>query len=166
MEKLINDFSFGLFFWVAIIFVILIFLMRKFAWKPILEALNTREEGISNALEAAENAKKELEQLNADNERILKEARAERDTMLKEARELKDKIVADAKEEANEQADTIITNAKNAIEVEKQAALAELKSEIAGISIHMAKKVINKELSSEERQLQLVEESLNEITLN
>jgi len=166
MDKLINDFSFGLFFWVAIIFVILILLMRKFAWQPILEALNTREEGISNALEAAENAKKELEQLNADNERIIKEARAERDTMLKEARELKDKIVADAKEEANEQADTIITNAKNAIEVEKQAALAELKSEIAGISINMAKKVINKELASEQSQLALIEDSLKEVTLN
>ena len=166
MDKLINDFSFGLFFWVAIIFVILIFLMRKFAWKPILDALNTREEGISNALEAAENAKKELEQLNADNERILKEARAERDTMLKEAREIKDKILADAKEEANEQADTIITNAKNAIEIEKQAALAELKSQIAGISIGIAKKVIKTELASEENQLQLIEKSLKEVTLN
>lgn len=166
MDKLIHDFSFGLFFWVAIIFVILIFLMRKFAWKPILEALNTREEGISNALEAAENAKKELEQLNADNEKILKEARAERDGMLKEARELKDKIVADAKEEASEQADTIITNAKNAIEIEKQAALSELKSQIAGISIDIAKKVIKKELSSEENQLALIEDSLKEVTLN
>lgn len=166
MDKLINDFSFGLFFWVAIIFIILIFLMRKFAWKPILDALNTREEGISNALEAAENAKKELEQLNADNERILKEARVERDVMLKEAREIKDKILADAKNEANEQADIIITNAKSAIEVEKQAALAELKSQIAGISIDMAKKVVKNELSSEASQLELVEKSLKEVTLN
>jgi len=166
MDKLINDFSFGLFFWVAIIFIILIFLMRKFAWKPILDALNTREEGISSALEAAENAKKELEQLNADNERIIKEARAERDTMLKEAREIKDKILADAKEEANGQADIIISNAKNAIEVEKQAALAELKSQIAGISIDMAKKVVKNELSSEASQLELVEKLLKEVTLN
>ena len=166
MDKLINDFSFGLFFWVAIIFVILIVLMRKFAWKPILEALNDREEGISKALEAAANAKKELEQLNEDNERIIKEARAERDTMLKEAREIKDKIVTDAKEEANEQAEVIITNAKNAIEIEKQAALAELKSEIAGISISIAKKVIKSELASEAAQLELVEKSLKEVTLN
>lgn len=166
MDKLINDFSFGLFFWVAIIFVILIVLMRKFAWKPILEALNAREEGIANALEAAENAKKELEQLNADNERILKEARVERDAMLKEAREIKDKIVADAKDEANEQADTIITNAKKAIEVEKQAALAELKSQVASISIEIAKKVIKSELASEASQLELVEKSLKEVTLN
>lgn len=166
MDKLINDFSFGLFFWVAIIFVILIVLMRKFAWKPILEALNAREEGISSALEAAENAKKELEQLNADNEKIIKEARAERDAMLKDAREIKDKIVADAKEEASEQADTLITNAKQAIEVEKQAALAELKSQVAGISIEIAKKVIKSELSSEAKQLELVEKSLGDVTLN
>ncbi|MGY6649198.1 F0F1 ATP synthase subunit B [Wenyingzhuangia sp. IMCC45574] len=166
MDKLINDFSFGLFFWVAIIFVILIVLMRKFAWKPILSALDTREEGIANALEAAENAKKELEQLNADNERIIKEAREERDAMLKEAREIKDKIVADAKEEANEQADTIITNAKQAIEIEKQAALAELKSQVAGISITIAKKVIKSELASEASQLAMVEKSLEDVTLN
>jgi len=166
MDKLINDFSFGLFFWVAIIFVILIVLMRKFAWKPILEALNAREEGISNALEAAANAKKELEALNADNERILKEARAERDTMLKDAREIKEKILADAKEEATEQSDIIISNAKEAIAIEKQAALAELKSQIAGISISIAKKVINSELASEETQLELVEKSLKEVTLN
>ncbi|NJB81404.1 F0F1 ATP synthase subunit B [Wenyingzhuangia aestuarii] len=166
MDKLINDFSFGLFFWVAIIFVILIVLMRKFAWKPILEALNEREEGISSALEAAENAKKELQALNADNERILKEARAERDTMLKEAREIKDKIVTDAKDEANEQAGIIISNAKQAIEIEKQAAVAELKSQIAGISINIAKKVIKSELASEKSQLELVEKSLKEVTLN
>lgn len=165
MDKLINDFSFGLFFWVAIIFVVLIVLMRKFAWKPILEALNAREEGITNALEAAEKAKKELEQLNADNERVLKQAREERDAMLKDAREIKDKIVADAKEEANQQADTIITNAKQAIEVEKQAALAELKSQVAGISIQIAKKVIKSELASEASQLELVEKSLQEVTL-
>lgn len=166
MDKLINDFSFGLFFWVAIIFVILIFLMRKFAWKPILGALNDREEGISNALKAAENAKKELESLNADNERILKEARADRDTMLKEAREIKEKIVSEAKGEANTEAEAIITNAKAAIQLEKQAALTELKTQVAGISIDIAKKIIKSELASEESQLALVEKSLNEVTLN
>lgn len=166
MDKLINDFSFGLFIWVSIIFVVLIILMRKFAWKPILEALNSREEGISNALKAAENAKKELEALNADNERILKEARAERDVMLKEAREIKEKIVSEAKGEANAEAEAIITNAKAAIELEKQSALNELKTQVAGISIDIAKKIIKSELASEESQLALVEKSLNEVTLN
>lgn len=166
MDKLINDFSFGLFFWVAIIFTVLILLMRKFAWKPILEALNAREEGISNALQAAENAKKELEKLNSDNERILKEARAERDAMVKEARELKDKIIAEAKENANNEAEQILTNAKAAIEVEKQAAVAELKSQVAGLSIEIAKKVIKNELASEQNQISLIEKSLQDITLN
>lgn len=166
MDKLINDFSYGLFFWIAIIFVILIVLMAKFAWKPILGALNEREEGISNALEAAENAKKELEKLNADNEQILKEARAERDTLLKEARALKDKIVADAKEEAQEQATTLIENAKAAIEVEKQAAVSELKGQVATLSIEIAEKVLKQELSSKDDQLKLVDKMIGDVTLN
>ena len=100
MDKLINDFSFGLFIWQIVIFVGLILLLKKFAWKPILDAVNEREEGIKNALESAENAKKEMQDLQADNQRILQEARLERDSMLKEAREMKEKIVADAKNEA------------------------------------------------------------------
>ena len=100
MEKLINDFSFGLFFWQTLIFVGLIFLLKKFAWKPILDAVNEREEGIKNALLSAENAKKEMQNLQADNQRILQEARMERDTMLKEAREMKEKMIADSKNEA------------------------------------------------------------------
>lgn len=166
MDKLINDFSFGLFIWVSIIFVVLIILMRKFAWKPILDALNSREEGISNALKSAELAKKELEALNADNERILKEARLERDVILKEAREIKEKIVSEAKGEASAEAEAMIANAKAAIQLEKKSALAELKNQVAGISIDIAKKVIKSELASEESQLALVEKSLNEVTLN
>lgn len=166
MDKLINDFSYGLFFWIAIIFVILIVLMAKFAWKPILGALNEREEGISNALEAAENAKKELEKLNADNEQILKEARAERDALLKDARELKDKIIADAKEEAQEQATGLIANAKAAIEVEKQAAVSELKGQVATLSIEIAEKVLKQELSSKDDQLKLVDKMIGDVTLN
>ena len=103
MDKLINDFSFGLFIWQIVIFVGLILLLKKFAWKPILDAVNEREEGIKNALESAENAKKEMQDLQADNQRILQEARLERDSMLKEAREMKEKIVADAKNEAQAQ---------------------------------------------------------------
>ena len=100
MDKLINDFSFGLFFWQTIIFVGLILLLKKFAWKPILDAVNEREEGIKNALLSAENAKKEMENLQSDNQRILQEARLERDVMLKEAREMKEKVIADSKSQA------------------------------------------------------------------
>ena len=102
MEKLVNDFSFGLFIWQIILFLLLLFLLRKFAWKPILKAVNDREEGIKNALASAEDARREMENLQADNEKLLQEARNERDSMLKEAREIKAKMIADAKGEAQE----------------------------------------------------------------
>ena len=93
MEKLINDFSLGLFFWQTLLFVILVFFLRKYAWKPILNAVEEREEGIKNALDSAEKAKNEMKNLNADNERVLAEARIERDNLLKEAREIKNNII-------------------------------------------------------------------------
>lgn len=166
MEKLIEQFSLGLFFWQSVLFVALVLLLKKFAWKPILEAVNEREEGIKNALESAEEAKKEMQSLNADNERILKEARAERDTLLKEARELKDKIIADAKEDAQEQATGIIDAARSAIEVEKQAAIADLKTQVAHLSIDIAEKVVKQELSAKKDQLELVDKMLGDVTLN
>ncbi len=103
MGKLLDDFSFGLFIWQVVIFVGLIFLLKKFAWKPILDAVNEREDGIKNALLSAENARKEMQNLQASNERILQEARLERDSLLKDAREIKEKMIADAKEEAQTQ---------------------------------------------------------------
>lgn len=166
MEKLIEQFSLGLFFWQSVLFVALVLLLKKFAWKPILEAVNDREEGIKNALESAEAAKKEMQSLNADNERILKEARAERDTLLKDAREIKDKIIADAKEEAQEQASGIIDAAKSAIEVEKQAAISDLKTQVAHLSIDIAQKVVKSELASKDDQLALVDKMLGDVTLN
>lgn len=165
MDKLIEQFSLGLFFWQSVLFIGLVLLLKKFAWKPILDAVNEREEGIQNALDAAEEAKKEMESLNADNERILKEARAERDSLLKEAREVKDKMIADAKEDAQEQAKTIIENAKAAIEVEKKAAISELKTQVAGLSIEIAEKVVKSELDSKKDQLALVDKILGEVTL-
>jgi len=150
----------------AIILVILILLMRKFAWKPILDALQDREDGIQNALDAAENAKVEMQNLTASNDKLLKEARAERETMLKEARDMKDKMIADAKEEAQAQANAMITQAQNAIEGEKKAAMAELKSHVAGLSVEIAEKVVRQELSNKDKQLELVESMLGEATLN
>ena len=113
MEKLIEQFSLGLFVWQLILFIGLVLLLKKFAWKPILNAVNEREEGIKNALDEAENARKEMQNLTADNERILKEARAERDILLKEAREMKEGMIADAKEEAKIQATKVIEQAHN-----------------------------------------------------
>ncbi|MCZ8230002.1 F0F1 ATP synthase subunit B [Flavobacterium sp.] len=166
MDKLINDFSFGLFIWQIVIFVGLILLLKKFAWKPILDAVNEREEGIKNALESAENAKKEMQDLQADNQRILQEARVERDSMLKEAREMKEKIVADAKNEAQAQGQKMIEQAKAAIESEKNAAMNELKLQVSTLSLSIAEKVLKDELSNKEAQTKLVEKMLGDVKLN
>jgi F-type H+-transporting ATPase subunit b len=114
MDKLINQFEFGLFFWQILIFVGLILLLKKFAWKPILDAVNDREQGIKDALLSAESARQEMQNLQADNLRILNEARAERDAMLKEAREMKEKMIADSKNEAQAQGQKMIEQAKAA----------------------------------------------------
>ena len=166
MEKLINDFSYGLFFWQTIILVILIVLLAKFAWKPILTALAAREEGISNALLAAENAKKDMQNLKADNEKLLAEARAERDLMMKEAREIKEKMIADAKSEAQAQGEKMIESAKATIESEKNAAMAELKNQVSSLSLEIAETLLKGELSNKEAQTKLVEKMLGDAKLN
>ncbi|WP_395654397.1 F0F1 ATP synthase subunit B [Flavobacterium sp.] len=166
MEKLINDFSFGLFFWQAIILLILIVLMVKFAWKPIMNSIVAREEGISNALLAAENAKKDMQNLKSDNEKLLAEARAERDLMIKEAREIKEKMIADAKSEAQEQGAKMIESAKASIETEKNAAMAELKNQVSSLSLEIAETLLKGELSNKEAQTKLVEKMLGDAKLN
>ena len=166
METLINDLSFGLYILQVVIFFGLIFLLKKFAWKPILDAVNEREQGIKNALESAENARNEMQNLQADNQRILQEARAERDAMLKDAREMKEKMVADAKSEAQEQGQKMIDQAKAAIESEKNAAMADLKAQVATLSLSIAEKVLKDELSNKESQTKLVEKMLGDVKLN
>ena len=166
MLDLINDFSPGLFFMQALILIILIVLMRKFAWKPIMESISAREEGITNALLAAENAKKDMQNLQADNEKLLAEARAERDSMIKEAREIKDKMIADAKEEAQVQGEKMISQAKASIESEKNAAMAEIKNQVSTLSIEIAEKILKEELTNTEAQSKLVEKMLVDAKLN
>ena len=166
METLLNDFSPGLFTVSLILLLALIALMVKFAWKPILNSLEERESGIENALAAAENARKEMQNLQADNANLVKEARAEREAMMKEARDISDKIIADAKEDAKEVTTKLIENAQVAIAQEKQAALAEIKKNVAELSIGIAESVIKKELSNKKDQLELVEGILKDVTLN
>lgn len=166
MEKLIDQFSFGLFFWQLLLLVLLLLVLRKYAWKPILNAVEEREAGIKDALDAAENAKKEMQNLTADSERLLKEARVEREAMMKEARELKEKIVSDAKELAKTEGDKMIKQAQLAIESEKKAAVAEIKDQVASLSLEIAEKVIKGEFSDKNKQLKLVEELVGEIKLN
>lgn len=166
MEKLLNDFSFGLFFWQLAILIVLVILLGKFAWKPILDSLNSREEGIKDALASAENAKKEMQNLKADNDKLLQEARAERDVLLKEGREIKEKIIADASEEAQKKADKIVAQAKESINLEKQAAMADLKNQVANLSVEIAEKVIRKELSNKEEQHQMIQKMIGDVKLN
>lgn len=166
MEQLLNDFSPGLFFMQAIILLILIVLMGKFAWKPILNSLDEREGGIKDAISAAEEAKKEMQKLNADNDKILAEARAERDKVLKEAKEASDKMIAEAREKATSEGDRLVAAAKDAIENEKKAALTEVKNQVAVLSIEVAEKILRKELSSKDAQKDLVDGLIKEVTLN
>ncbi len=158
--------GFGLVFWTAITFLILLFILKKFAWKPILGAVSSREESIKDALAAAEAARREMENLQADNERILQEARAEREAMLKDAREMKNKMIADAKDEAKLTADKMIAQAQEAIQSEKKAAIAELKGQVASLSLEIAEKVVRQELSNKGQQEKLVEDMLGKATLN
>src|SRR6187402_2733045 len=166
MEKLINQFELGLFFWQLLIFVGLIFLLKKFAWKPILDAVNDREEGIRTALLSAENARKEMQNLQSDNQRILQEARAERDAMMKEAREIKEKMIADSKNEAQAAGQKMIEQAEAAIESEKNAAMAELKANVSSLSLEIAEKLLRDELSNKDSQVKLVEKMLGDAKLN
>jgi len=156
----------SLIFWTTIIFVIFFFLLAKFAWKPILGAVKSREESINNALASAEAARREMQNLTADNERILQEARMERDALLKDAREMKDKMIADSKHEAQLQGERMIEQAKAAIESEKNAAMAELKAQVSSLSLDIAEKLLKDELSNKEAQTKLVERMLGDVKLN
>lgn len=164
--NLLEDFSIGLFFWQTLLFVLLLLLLKKYAWKPMLNAVNDREKGIKNALDSAEKAKLEMQNLQADNQKLLKEARAERESMLKEAREIKNKMIEDAKDQAKEEAGKLVAQAQASIETEKKAAIAELKSQVANLSIEIAEKVVREELSNKDKQIKLVESMLGEATLN
>jgi F-type H+-transporting ATPase subunit b len=156
----------GLVFWTTLVFIILLIILRRIAWKPILEAVHSREESIESAMTAAEKARDEVLNLKADNERILNEARAERDRMLKEAREMKESIVSEAKAKATEEGDKMIASAQEAINNQKQAAMTELKNKVAELSIDIAEKILRQELSDNDRQQKLVNELLKEVGSN
>lgn len=166
MEKLINDFSAGLFLWQIIILCVIIFVLGKFAWKPIVNALEEREAGIADALAAAENAKREMANLKASNEKLLIEARAERDAMLREAKEVKEKMISEAKEEAQAAGAQMIAQAQATIENEKNLAMAEIKNQVSTLSIEIAEKLLKNQLTDQSAQEQLVGKLLDEIKLN
>lgn len=156
----------GLVFWTTVVFIILLVLLAKFAWKPILGAIKEREQSIEQALAAAESAKAEMAKLKSDNERILKEARNERDALLADAREIREKMIAEAKGIAAQEGEKMLTAARTNIQNEKIAAIAELKNQVAVLSIEIAEKILKSELSSDERQKSLVNNMLKDISLN
>jgi F-type H+-transporting ATPase subunit b len=160
MEKLWSEFSTGLFIWQIIIFLALLFLLKKYAWKPILGAVEERSNSIDDALKAAEKAKDEMAELTANNEKILTEARIEREAIIKEAKQIKEKTISDAKSQASVEAEKIIVSAKEQINNEKMKAMIELKNQVADISIDMAEKILKSELKDVEKQKNLISEAL------
>lgn len=166
MEKLISEFSVGLFFWQLVIFVSLIFLLRKFAWKPILSAVEERETKISDALDLAERTKQEMTQLKAQNEELIMQARQERDDILKMARETGDKIISDARSKSIADGDKIKADALAAILIERQKAITEIKNQVATLSLDVAEKLVRQDLSNEARQKELAEKLVADAKLN
>lgn len=156
----------GLIVWQTAILLILIWLLAKYAWKPILKAVNNREAAIADALKSAESAKDEMAKLKSDNESLLRQAKDERDAILKEAKEMKDKIVSDAKKKATDEADRLIAAARESIRSEKNAAVAELKSQVAALSIEIAEKIVKNELSSNDKQKALASQLVDDMNLN
>lgn len=156
----------GLLFWMTLTFVILLFILAKFAWKPIVNAVNDREASIVDALNQAKLAKKEMEDLKSDNERIIREAKIERDSILKEAREIKDRIVGEAKDVAKAEGDKMIEAAKQTITAEKNAAMSDIRTQIGSLSVNIAESILQKNLENTEAQNELVQNYLNKSNLN
>ena len=156
----------GLIFWTIVVFSLLLVVLKKYAWKPILSAVDERNKSIEDALKAADKAKEEMLSLNADNERILMEAKKERDVLLKEGREIKEKVIAEAKDKAKLEADKILVSAKEQITNEKMKAITELKNQVAELSIEIDEKIIKSELQDVNKQKELVKTAIANKDLN
>ncbi len=155
----------GLVFWMTLALLIVLYVLRKFAWKPIMNALKEREDSIEASLQAAQRAKEEMKDLKLDNEKLLREAKDERDAILREARKIKEKMIEDAKEKANAEAANVVESAKKRIENEKKAAVVEIKNLIASYSIAIAEKVLREELKDKKKQTAYIEDLLKETRL-
>jgi F-type H+-transporting ATPase subunit b len=156
----------GLFVWTLIAFLIVLVILRKAAWKPILKTLNERETGIAESIAAAERVKKEMGQMQAENEKLMAQAREERSLMLKEAKETKDRIVNEAKEQAKAEANKIIVDAQNQIQQQKMAAMTEVKNEIGTLAVQVAEKILRQQLATSEAQSNFASKLAEEIKLN
>jgi F-type H+-transporting ATPase subunit b len=161
-----TDPAIGLIFWTVIIFSLLLILLKKFAWKPINNAVKNREGSIRAALEAADKAKAEMEKLTADNEKVMQEARQERDLLMKEAREVKEKIILEAKQKADVEAKHLIEQARVEIQNEKMSALNDLKDQVAMLSVEIAERIIREKLVNDKAQKDLINKLLDDVKLN
>ena len=158
--------SIGLLFWMIISFGIVFLILKKFAWKPILNTLKERDNSIAEALNAAQRAKDEMASLKSSNEKILNDAKLERDSLLKEAREMREAMINEAKGKASAEAEKIVASARETIQNEKMAAITELKNQVATLSIEVAGKVLRQSLASDEKQKAYVKQLLEEVKLN
>ena len=156
----------GMIFWSTLFFLLLLFILGKFAWPAILTAVKARNESIKYALDAADKAKVEMAKLQADNEKILAEAKAERDAMLKEAKAVKDSMIAEAKEKASEEAKKLVQSAREAIQAEKEAAVSDMKAQMVTLSVDIAEKILRNKLEDSKAQKDLVTKLVNEADLN
>jgi F-type H+-transporting ATPase subunit b len=156
----------GLILWMTVSFAALIFILRRFAWIPILKSLREREDTIDEALNQANKAREEMKTLKAGNELLLKEAQEERNVILRDARKVKDSIIEEARIKANEEANNIVENAKDRIENEKMAAMTDLKNQIAALSIEVAEKILERELSADNKQEEYISKLIKETKLN
>ena len=156
----------GLLFWMTLAFLVVLFILGKYAWKPIMKALKERELTIHEALNAAEKAREEMNQLQVSNEMLIKEAKNERDLLLADARKLKDSIIEEARQKAGEEANRIVNSAKESIHYEKMAAMTELKNQLADLSLDIAKKILQRELSDPQKQEDFVKELLKDVNFN
>ena len=156
----------GLIFWQLVTFLLVLFLLARFAWKPIMNSLREREETIEGALRSAEQAKADMTKLKAENERLLEDARAERDAMLRTAQQTADRIVEEAKDKASAESNKIVESAKQAINAERQAALSDIKKQVATLSIEIAEKLLRNQLKEERAQRELVDQLVKDASLN
>lgn len=156
----------GLIFWTTVVFLLLLVLLGKYAWKPILTAIKTREQNITTALASAESALNDMRELQSNNEKIMVKAREERDAILKEARDAKEIILTEAKTKATKETDRILASAREQINTEKNAAIADLKNQVAVLSIEIAEKILKSDLSSDEKQKALLSNLMKDVNLN
>ena len=152
----------GLIFWTTVVFTLLVLLLKKFAWKPILSAVDERNKSIKDSLAQAEKARSEMSELTANNEKIIAQAKVDRDIILKEARDIKNEIISEAKDKANIEAEKLVSAAKEQILNEKMKAITELKNHVADLSIEMAEKILISELSDVAKQKEFVTKALKE----